>query len=87
VDDAQALAEIQRLAGLGRIRYTLHATQRMSKRGATADDVQNALVSASRATHQPANDNWRVSGGVDLDGDDLTVVVDIQADVVVVTLF
>jgi hypothetical protein len=30
---------------------------------------------------------WRVEGGRDRDGDDLTVIVDIEADVIVITLF
>jgi hypothetical protein len=29
---------------------------------------------------------WRVEGGHDRDGDDLTVIVDIEADVIVITL-
>ena len=83
----QALVEIQRLVGLGRVVYTFHAQQRMSQRSATTDDVRSALTSATSATHQPENDRWCVAGGCDLDGDDLTIIVDLQADVVVITLF
>ena len=32
-------------------------------------------------------DTWCVSGGHDLDGDELTVIVAVEADVVVVTVF
>ena len=30
---------------------------------------------------------WRVEGGCDRDGDELTVVIDLEADVIVITLF
>lgn len=59
----------------------------MDERGAVADDVVNALVTATSAVWQPDRSTWKVSGGSDLDRDDLTVAVDIQADVVVVTIF
>jgi hypothetical protein len=81
------LDEIKRLAGLGRILLRFHARQRMADRGATFGDVQRALATADRALWQPDRQNWRVEGGVDLDGDELTVIVDVEADVIVVTLF
>jgi hypothetical protein len=81
------LDEIQRLAGIGRILIRHHARVRMAERGATIDDVQRALTTATSATWQPDHETWRVGGGVDLDGDELTVVVDVEADVIVVTLF
>jgi len=87
VNDARALAEIQRLARLGRIVITRHANQRMNDRGATEPDVRNALLTATAAIRQADRDNWRVEGGVDTDGDDLTLVCDIGVDVIVVTLF
>jgi hypothetical protein len=59
----------------------------MAERGATIDDVQHAITAATSATWQPDHETWRVDGGVDLDGDELTVVVDVEADVIVVTLF
>ena len=87
MNDARALAEIQRLARLGRIVITRHANQRMNDRGATEPDVRNALLTATAAIRQADRDNWRVEGGVDTDGDDLTLVCDIGVDVIVVTLF
>jgi hypothetical protein len=87
VNDARALAEIQRLARLDRIIITRHANQRMNDRGATDPDVRKALLTATAATHQADRDNWRVEGGVDTDGDDLTLICDIGVDVIVVTLF
>jgi hypothetical protein len=51
----------------------------MDERGATARDVQKALVTATDAEWQPDRQNYRVTGGVDLDGDSLSVAVDIEA--------
>ena len=85
VNDPEALAEIHRLAQLGRIRITWHAEKRMDQRGAEPEDVRAALVSSTAALTQ--RQGWRVEGGVDQDGDELTVIVDIEADVIVITLF
>jgi hypothetical protein len=79
--------EIQRLARLDRIVITRHANRRMNDRGATEPDVRKALLTSTAAIHQADRDNWRVEGGVDSDGDDLTLVCDIGVDVIVVTLF
>lgn len=88
MSDAKALAEIKRLASLiGRIQFRWHAIERMDERGATKDDVKHALLSASAATWQPDHQTWKVTGGVDRDGDDLVCAVDIEADVIVVTIF
>lgn len=59
----------------------------MRERGATPADVKRALLTASRATWQPDHQTWKVAGGTDRDGDDLTLAVVVEADVVVVTLF
>jgi hypothetical protein len=87
VNDAKALGEIQWLARLDRIVITPHAGRRMDERGATEADVWNALVTATAAFRQADRDNWRVEGGVDIGGDDLTLICDIEDDVIVVTLF
>jgi hypothetical protein len=87
VSDASALTEIKRLAGLNRIVYSSHARDRMFERGATARDVRAALLSATVARWQADRRNFKVDGGVDCDGDEMTVIVDIQADVIVVTIF
>lgn len=84
---SDALDRIKELAAKGFIRYTFHARQRMDERDATEEDVRQALRTATDATHQADRDNYRVSGGADLDGDSMSVVVVIEADVVVVTLF
>lgn len=87
MNDTKALAEIQRLARLGRVVITKHASERMDQRGVKPRDVMSALVSANAAITQPDRGTWRVEGGCDRDGDDLTVVVSIEADVVVITVF
>lgn len=87
MNDAKALGEIQWLARLDRIVITSHARRRREERGATEADVRNALLTATAAFRQADRDNWRVEGGVDIDGDDLTLICDIEADVIVVTLF
>jgi hypothetical protein len=85
--DAKVLAEVQRLARLDRIIVTVHARVRMAERGVTRAHLRSALVSATAAIRQPDRSNWRIEGGADNEGDDLTVIVDLEADVIVVTLF
>jgi hypothetical protein len=85
--DARALHEIQALARFNRIAITLHASERMNQRGATKPDIRRALLTATVARRQADHDSWRVEGGVDLDDEELTLVCDYGADVVVVTLF
>lgn len=80
VNDPQVLAEIQRLARLHRIVFTVHARVRMNERGADRDDVKHALVTATAARRQEQG-TWRVIGGVDMASDDLTVICDLEADV------
>jgi hypothetical protein len=86
VGDARALDEIKKLAARNYIRFTSHAIARMRQRGANRADVKNALLSASDATWQTDHQSWHVTGGVDLDGDELSLAVDIEADVVVITV-
>jgi hypothetical protein len=86
-NDARALGEIQWLARLGRIAITPHARQRMDERDASVSDVCRALRTARAALRQADRNNWRLQGGVDVDGDELTLICDIEADVIVVTLF
>jgi Domain of unknown function (DUF4258) len=67
--------------------YTQHALDRMARRNATRYDVRNALATcttASASTDGPGR--WKMTGGVDLDGDALSVVVALDGGVIVVTL-
>jgi hypothetical protein len=82
----QALVLIRDLAAKGAIAYTRHALDRMDQRGAQRADVKRALSQAQSCSYQAENDRWKVEGK-DLDGDDLTVVVSIEADLIVVTVY
>lgn len=63
-----------------------HSYDRMAERGATEDDVLRALATATGADLQD-NGRHKCTGGVDLDGDDMTVIVELQSDVIIITLF
>lgn len=87
MDAATALGEIKRYAVQGRIEYSSHGRKRRRERGASWDDIRNALCTATACG--PSEDGpgrWKVSGK-DLDGDELLVVVVIEAGVIVVSLF
>ena len=74
-------------AQLDRIVYSDHAQVRMAERNARPGDIRHALLTATAARRQADRQNWRVLGGADRGGDDLTAVVDIWADLIVVTIF
>jgi hypothetical protein len=84
--EAGALSKVRDLAWAGRIRVTGHAAQRLDERCATFDDVREAIMTATDCRTEPG-DRWKLAGGRDCDGDGLTVIVSIEQDVVVVTLF
>jgi hypothetical protein len=85
VSAAAALEAIRRLAGRRQVRFTLHALDRMDERGVRRVDVTHALTSA-KACRAQGDGKWKVTGG-DLDGDELTVIVVIEADAIVVTVY
>ena len=80
-----ALAEIRAHAAAGRITLSHHARQRGAMRGARFADIRHALTAALGCSAQ-ANGCWRVDGA-DTDGDDLTIIVAIRHDVLVITVF
>ncbi len=57
-------------------------------RNVRIQDLEAAIGSATTATHQfEENEHrWRLSGGADLEGDPLDIVVAIEHSVVVVTV-
>jgi len=85
VTDAEALQTIKNAGLRGIFRLTSHAQDRMAQRGARWADVRHGLANATSCVRQ-ANGNFKAES-VDLDGDDLTLVVAIDGDVLVVTLF
>lgn len=87
MEAAAALALAKECAAAGMVRFVGHALQRMNERGATARDVIHALETATRARPSDKPGRWRLQGGEDLDGEDLTVVVAFDGEVVVITLF
>lgn len=64
-----------------------HVRQRMVERGVTLKCLARALQTATTAHYQPDSGRWRLDGGVDSDGDALTLVVEVRDGVLVVTLF
>jgi hypothetical protein len=86
VTPTEARDAVRGHAQANRISYTRHARMRMEQRGARRADVRSALITGTAGAAEP-DDRWEVTGGVDLDGDDLTVVLVIADGLVVVTLF
>lgn len=83
----EALREARRYATLHRITLLSHARKRARERGATFDDVREALMNAAHcAANKETVGRWDVTG-LDLDGDPLTAVIVFEAGVLVVTLF
>ncbi len=64
-----------------------HVSLRMAERGATRKCIAKALQTATEAIHQPENDRWKLTGGVDVDGDELILIVKFNRGVLVVTIF
>jgi hypothetical protein len=81
----RARRRIRELARAGRWEFTSHALESLIDRDATVDDVFVVLTTA-KACHSEPNGRWRLSGSDRL-GDPLTLIVQLQAQVVVVTLF
>jgi hypothetical protein len=75
------------MASRGSVVFTRHARDRMDERGATPEDVLHAIATAKTATYQADRDCWRVTGGVDIEEDDLSIVCVVEADVILITLF
>jgi hypothetical protein len=66
---------------------SIHARDRQALRSVQVADIAAALATATSATFQSDRDTWRIDGGLDLDGDELTVIVAFEDGVVVVTVF
>jgi hypothetical protein len=63
-----------------------HVRLRMAQRNVRANDILSALCNAASCSRGNEPNRWKVVGP-DLDGDELAVVVVIEGDVVVVTVF
>jgi hypothetical protein len=87
VTPGAALRTARKAGTTGQFYVTAHALQRQDERSVTQADIASALASSMRATYQPQRRTWRLGGGRDLDGEELTVVVVFEQGVVVVTVF
>lgn len=81
----RARRRIRELARAGRWEFTSHALQSMVERDASVEDVFVVLTTA-KACHGLPGGRWKLSGPDRL-GDVLTLIVELHADVVVVTLY
>lgn len=86
MDGTEALETIRRYAVAGLVAFTTHARERMVQRRVSLDDVLRALINAKSARATDVAEKW-IACGPDLDGDDLEVVVVIEAGLVVVTVY
>ena len=84
VNPTRASRRIRSLCRAGRWEILPHAVERMIERGVTVEDLRCVLTDARSC--RPAGKRWRLSGLVVL-GEPLEVVVELLADVLVVTLF
>lgn len=85
MDAKAALADIKGFGAANRIRIGRHAWERMAERGVLYEDVRNALATARSCKAQDGG-RWKVFGS-DGDGDELVLVVVLEAGVIVVTVF
>lgn len=62
-----------------------HGQSRMQQRGVSFADVEHALLNATQCRVQE-NGRWKLVS-CDLDGDDLTLIVFVDDEILVMTLF
>jgi hypothetical protein len=80
VNATRARRRIRELVRAGRVRFTDYAALRMLQRGVGVAEVFRLLASA-QSCHAQSNGRWRLAG------QDLTVVVELSENAIVVTLF
>ncbi|MDX2054059.1 MAG: DUF4258 domain-containing protein [Polyangiaceae bacterium] len=85
---SEVLELAKRAAGLRQLRYRRHAHLRMAQRNVSDVDVELAVLSCTRATWRAKEENWKLSGGRDFDGDDLSLGIAVDgATVWICTVF
>jgi hypothetical protein len=88
LDAAEALERAQGAVRFRQLTFRDHADLQMEARGAQTKDVANAITTATHATWQPDQGTWKLTGGEDLEGASLTVVVAFRGYAVrVITVF
>jgi hypothetical protein len=85
VKASDVLKNVRGLASANRIIVSGHARVRMRERNVTYADLQSALGNATRC-RCGNDDRWNVVGP-DLDGEELTVIVIVESDLIVVTVY
>lgn len=63
-----------------------HARKRMAERGVTDRCLDIALQTATEATYQPNNDRWKLKGGVDSEGEPLTLILKLNGVLIITVL-
>ncbi len=81
----EILEKVRGLASAGRYRISRHAYLRMDERGSSPQDVRHALTHASECS--PAREDCYSVLGADRDGDALTLIVSLDDDILVITLY
>jgi hypothetical protein len=81
----EALEEIKEHATWRRIFVTSHARRRMRERFVFEDDIYEAIGTAIGCELEESG-NWRVTGQ-DFDGDELILIISIEGENVIITLF
>lgn len=85
---SEVLSAAANAARIGDVILTRHAEDQMDARSITIRDVLNALQTATAARYDDDRRTWRLTGGVDLDGEETRVVICTpNPGVVVVTAF
>jgi len=85
VDARTALADIRGFGAANRVLIGRHARERLAERGVLYEDVRNALAAARSCKVQDGG-RWKVFGS-DRDGDELVLIVVLEAGVIVATVF
>lgn len=83
---ADVLAECHAAGASGIFMVSMHAAQRAQQRNIDRDDVRHALQGSTAAQLQ-GNGRWTITGGLDLGGAPVTLVVSVFRGLVIVTLF
>ena len=85
MNPVRARKRIRELTGAGRWELTEHAVTRMVQRGFGLADVRKVLLRAPVCYESTAG-RWRLEGEA-MTGEALTLIAEIEAGVIVVTLF
>jgi hypothetical protein len=81
------LAECHVAGKTGIFLFHGHALDRRGQRKIGRLDVRSALGGATTAEFQPDNGRWKVTGGADLDGVPVSVIVVYARGLLVITVF